>query len=291
MSRRHKGHVPEPDFTHDDEGAIPCARGNRCSEADHLGIPKHGPRSLCETDTRYLRTDIADLPERYVELHGLLGRAGQGDDERVSGGSNEAPIPLAADVDALMREVVRIACDWEKAVRARGRLTAHPAGLRRRDGVRLATACETLTGHLDVMLSLGPHWMYREATRQRIKEIIGEDETVSSRFIIDRSGQAWERRQMTGTDAALEVFALTGKVRGALGLSLPVRKITEVRCDNCHEKMLIQRGARSGDWEPRVTCRSCPNVYAGARFDLLMGRVYQAQLAMQEAAQQAKAAG
>jgi hypothetical protein len=227
----------------------------------------------------------------------ILGRIGQGGDERVSG-SREAPIPLAADVEALMCEIVHIACSWETAVRTQARLTPHPAGPdhRRRDGVRLAVACETMAGrwdgreyiggNFDVLLSLGPQLMKRAIPQSRVEEIINADKegTERGRFVIDRSGQAWERVSLNGTQAAAEFFALTGKVRGALGLTLPRRRITEVRCDGCNGKAtLVQPGARSGGWEDKVVCTNCPNVYTGSRFTLLMSRIYQIDIAAQAA--------
>jgi hypothetical protein len=274
----------------------PCARGIRCEERDYQGSPKYGPRTFCETDSRNIRRDILDLPQHYAALRGLLAYA-QAAGERVSG-SKEPLIPLATDVEEFMREVVHIACSWEDAVRARASLADLPDG-KRRDGVMLAGACRTLAGeyrgheitggHFEALLNLGPQEMVRPAAADRVDEIIAArgDELDDGVIRYDTSGDAWENVTMDGTAAALEFLGLNGRARGMLGLSRQRRRVTEVRCDDCKSRTLVQYEARDGGWDPVVKCTNCPNTYTGQRFEFLMGRVYEAQAAALDGHQQA----
>ena len=84
---------------------------------------------------------------------------------------------------------------------------------------------------------------------------------------------------MDGTAAGLEFLQLHGRARGILGLTRQRRRITEVPCDGCRGKTLVQSEAKAGGWEPLVRCTACPVSYAGSNYDLLMGRVYSTQLA------------
>jgi hypothetical protein len=283
---RHSWPQPAPEEATADAGT-PCARGIRCEERDYQGNPKLCPRTFCETDAGYIRRAITGLPGTYVELHGLLAKSEQAG-ERVSG-SREPPIPLAADVQAFMREIVHITCSWEDAVRDVARLSDYEDG-DRRDSVMLADACRTLAGRFqggefiggqfEALLNLGPTDMVRPATRKRVDEIIEEygDETGSFLIRYDTSGDAWENVTMGGTAAAMEFLALNGRARGMLGLSRQRRRITEVRCDDCKGRTLVQYESRDGGWDPVVKCTACPNAYAGQRFEFLMGRVYEAQV-------------
>lgn len=254
-----------------------CARGIRCEERDYRGQPAYGPRTFCETDSRYIRRAITDLPRTYVEIRALLARTEQAG-ERVSG-SREPPMPLAADVQAFMREIVLVACSWEEVVRTHASMSDYPDGIRR-DSVMLAGACKTLGIKFEALLNLGPCDLVRPATRRRVDEIIEEhgDETGSLLIRYDTSGDAWENVTLDGTAAAVEFLSLNGRARGMLGISRQRRRVTEVPCDDCKARTLVQYEARDGGWDPVVKCTNCPNVYSGPRYELLMGRVYQVQL-------------
>jgi hypothetical protein len=63
-----------------------------------------------------------------------------------------------------------------------------------------------------------------------------------------------------------------------IGFTRQRRKITEVPCDGCRGKTLVQWEAKAGGWEPVVRCTACSTSYTGAHYDLLMGRVYTEQL-------------
>jgi hypothetical protein len=221
---------------------------------------------------------IRGLPETYARLRLRLAACEQAG-ERVSG-SREAPIPLATDVEAFMAHIVYVTLRWEEYVRAEARLAELPDG-RRRDGVALAAASLTLQRHLSTLLALGAYRVWRPAGWARADEIVAEhgDAPHWQILVYDLADQPWEARTMDGTAAGLEFLAINGQARGTLGLSRQRRRITEVRCDLCKGKAtLVQYEARDGGWEPRVRCTACPNAYVGAAYDLLMGRVYQAQL-------------
>lgn len=253
-----------------DEGDTPCACERFCAERDYQGNPGLGPRSFCETDERRIKEAIARLPETYADLRLLLPVTGQ-QEERVTG-SREAPIPVNLDVQAFMRQIVWVACSWEDQVRAAVRLSDLPDG-RRRDGVALAQASRTLTAHLTPLLSLPTETKVRFVPPSKLKDMEPGD------WWTDTAGDAWAYTDMDGTAAALEFLQLHGRARGILGLTRQRRRITEVPCDGCRGKTLVQSEAKHGGWEPMVRCTACPVTYGGTNYDLLMGRVYSAQLA------------
>jgi hypothetical protein len=255
----------------DDEGAVPCATGRHCAERDYQGNPGLGPRAFCATDEGRIADAIAGLPETYAQLRLLLPVTGQ-QEERVTG-SREAPVPVNLDVQAFMRQVVHVTCSWEDQVRAAVSLSDLPEG-RRRDGVALAQACRTLNAHLTALLSLPAEDKARfEPPSRKLGEL-----PPGSVVQIDSAGDAWVMAAMDGTAAGLEFLQLHGRARGMLGLTRQRRRITEVPCDGCRAKTLVQSEAKAGGWEPVVRCTACPMSYTGASYDLLMGRVYQAQL-------------
>jgi hypothetical protein len=254
----------------DGEGSIPCACERWCAERDYQGHPTLGPRAFCDTDEDRIAEALAALPRTYAELRLLLPVTGQ-QEERVTG-SREAPIPVNLDVQAFMRQVVWVTCSWEDQVRAAARLSDLPDG-RRRDAVALAQACRTLDAHLTALLSLPPEVKVRFVPPGKVKDL--DPETVWS----DTGGDSWTHAEMDGTAAGLEFLQLHGRARGILGLTRQRRRITEVPCDGCRGKTLVQSEARTGGWEPLVRCTACPVSYGGANYDLLMGRIYSAQLA------------
>jgi hypothetical protein len=254
----------------DEEGGIACACERFCAERDYQGNPALGPRPFCETDERRIKDAITRLPETYAELRLLLPVTGQ-QEERVTG-SREAPVPVNLDVQAFMRQIVHITCSWEDQVRAAVHLSDLPDG-RRRDGVALAQACRTLAAHLPTLLSLPPETKIRFVAPAKVSDL------EPGTWWTDTAGDAWAYSDLDGTGAGLEFLQLHGRARGILGLTRQRRRITEVPCDGCRGKTLVQSEAKAGGWEPVVRCTACPMSYAGANYDLLMGRVYAAQLA------------
>jgi len=251
------------------EGGTPCACERHCAERDYQGNPQLGPRAFCDTDRDRIGDAIARLPETYAELRLLLPVTGQ-QEERVTG-SREAPVPVNLDVQAFMRQVVWVACSWEDQVRAAVSLSDLPDG-RRRDGVALAQACRILAAHLTALLSLPRETKVRFVPPSRLEGM------EPGTFWADTAGDAWAYSDMDGTGAGLEFLQLHGRARGMLGLTRQRRRITEVPCDGCRGRTLVQAEAKAGGWEPAVRCTACPVAYIGANYDLLMGRVYAAQL-------------
>lgn len=260
-------------------GGRPCACGKQCAERDYQGNPARGPRAFCDTDRRYIGRVIRQFPETYTRLSFLLVPGGQ-QAERVSG-SQEAPDAVNTRVQAFMREIILVAVSWEEQVRAVASLSEIPATAVR-DGAALARACRLLGGHdddragyLDTLLSLEPEGKRRPLPGAKMLL----DLEPGSHIIIDQAGDAWENRERDGTDAGLEFLRLNARARDMLGLSPQKRRITEVPCDGegCGQRTLVQREAIAGGWEPVVRCTNCPQTYIGTQFELLMGRVYQAQ--------------
>ena len=252
-----------------EEGSIACACERHCAERDYQGNPALGPRAFCETDERRIASAIAGLPKTYAELRLLLPVTGQRE-ERVTG-SREAPVPVNLDVQAFMRQVVWVACSWEDQVRAAVRLSDLPDG-RRRDGVALVQACRTLSAHLTALLSLPCETKVRFVPPRELPKL------EPGAWWTDAAGDAWAYSDLNGTAAGLEFLQVHGRARGMLGLTRQRRRITEIPCDGCRGKTLVQSEAKAGGWEPVVRCTACPVAYTGAHYDLLMGRVYQAQL-------------
>lgn len=253
----------------DGEGSIACACERFCAERDYLGNPGCGPRPFCDTDHDRIGDAITRLPETYTELRLLLPVTGQ-QEERVTG-SREAPVPLNTEVQAFMRQIVLVACSWEDQVRAAVRLSDLPDG-RRRDGVALAQACRTLAAHLTALLAL-PH-----ETKVRFVSPSKLESMEPGTWWADTGGDAWAYTDMDGTAAGLEFLQLHGRARGILGLTRQRRRITEVPCDGCRGKTLVQSEAKAGGWEPAIRCTACPTAYIGSNYDLLMGRIYSVQL-------------
>lgn len=284
-----------------DEGGIPCACERHCAERDYQGNPQLGPRAFCATDSSYIGAAIRSLPEVYAELSVRLAKTGQ-QEERVSG-SREAPVPVDLETESFMRHVVLVALTWEELVRSAASLSNPdlcPAcdgegvmggreclpcrGLgvvRCRPGVALQRACVLLggedrdrTGHLGTLLSLEAAEVTRPVPGSKRLAELEPGTTIR----IDSAGDAWAQGEMSGTDAGLEFLRLNGRARGMLGLTRQRRRITEVPCDGCRSRTLVQSEAKAGGWEPVIRCTTCPMAYTGASYDLLMGRVYSAQL-------------
>jgi ferritin-like protein len=259
-----------------DQGGEPCTCGRHCAERDYQGNPRRGPRAFCDTDRGYIRRAVRDLPETYVQLHGLLPRS-MAQQEHVSG-SREAPVPLNVTVEAFMRQLVHVTRSWEREVRAAASLSALTAA---RDGTWLAEACKRLAGegrdndgYLDTLVGLAPSVQRRFVPPSRRLGDLEPGTTVR----IDLAGDAWHDTTMDGAQAGLEFLALNGRARGMIGLTRQRRRITEVPCDGCRARTLVQAEAKAGGWEPVIRCTACPTSYVGAAYDLLVGRVYRAQL-------------
>lgn len=299
-----RGYGDQGDGWDDDETAgRPCACGRDCAERDYQGNPQRGPRPFCRTDEVHVGAVIRGLPERYTELSLRLVPSGQ-QDERVSGGSREAPAPLDLEVQAHMRHLVLVAVTWEWAVRdaaglsqpdlcpacdgygaiTAGQVTAacdtcHGDGMvSSRDGVVLQRACRLLAGqdggrpgYLVTLLSLPPLRVTRPVPGNRAIRDLAPGSVIR----VDSSGDAWEEVDADGTAAGLEFLRVNGRVRAMLGLSLQKRRVP-VRCDGCQQLTLTQREAAGGGWEDVARCSNCPQAYIGDEFTGLMTRWYQA---------------
>lgn len=268
----------------DEAGSTPCACGKDCAERDYQGNPALGPRDFCATDERYVRSAVRALPGDYASLSVLLAKSGQ-QEEKVTGGGREAPVPVALDIDAFMREMVMVAVSWEEQVRASASLSdpeeGNDEGRRRwRDGTALQRACDLLAGtgdnpgYLTMLLSLEPE----EKRRYVPGNTMLRDLAPGTRITIDSSGDAWGAYEVGGTYAGLEFLRLHSRARGILGLTRQRRKLPEVPCDRCGSRTLFQREAVGGGWEPVARCSACPEAYIGSQFELLMGRVYSEQV-------------
>jgi hypothetical protein len=270
MARRSRWTQEQEEAEAEAETGTPCAREQQCAESDYQGNATLCPRAFCEKDEQWIGKILREMPGTYVGLRLLLARSQQ-QEERVSG-SREAPIPLATDIEAFMREIVHVTLDWEEQVMAVRRLSDLPSG-RRRDAVSLVHACRTLSTGLSTLLSLAPETKVRYVPVSRLYE-----EDLDYRIWWDTAGDAWADTTMDGTDAGLELIRVSGRARGMLGLNRGRRRITEVPCDDCKATTLVQWEGRDGGWEPVIRCTNCPNAYIGTRFELMAGRIYKVQM-------------
>jgi hypothetical protein len=127
--------IPSPDICPDQPPATPighrCRRANRCADGEPIRCPDCNTRwaragaeigpydGLCGQCTTDVGIAVRGLGLDYAELHLALGRTGRSPSdwggERVRG-SAEPPIPIAAHLEALQRDIVEHATRWAAVV-------------------------------------------------------------------------------------------------------------------------------------------------------------------------------
>lgn len=243
----------------------PCARGDRCVNRDSAGKPALGPRVLCANDRAYLIETIKRIPEVYLELYLMLGVKGSAPSgPRVSGGGKTPPIPLRADIDALMRDVIDVTTSWSDQIRAVMKISDQVLTRRRQNGFAMATTCEFIAKHVDTLLSLESTWVWRSMDITRVKNLPEYVVVVPH----DDAGWLSYETEMSGADAALELFALFSRCRAKLGHT-PKHQDLVTPCWSCEQRML-RRWDGSAGLEDHVECRSCKARYLGDDLAKLM---------------------
>jgi hypothetical protein len=129
---------------------VRCRRFDRRTRTPALATD----RGLCYTCERHGQHAIRQLVVDYMMLAQELPPGSAG----IASGSHtkpdEAPLPLRADVDSMMREIHWMLIRWEIAVRLAARLSPAPCPVRM--GVDVARSSSTLDTHYSVLMALGP---------------------------------------------------------------------------------------------------------------------------------------
>jgi hypothetical protein len=249
----------------EDGAQKPCARGEYCVNRDHDGNPALGPRVLCANDRAYLIKTINRIPEVYLELYLMIGdKGGVIDGPRVSGGGKNPPIPLRADVDALMRSVIDVISSWDERIRTVMNLSEQIITRRRQNGFAMGTTCEFIAKHVDTLLSLEPAWTWRSVDVTRTKDVPKDAVSV----VHDDAGWLSYETEMSGADAAIELFALFSRCQSKLGHT-PRHQDLLTPCQQCDQRMLRRWDGAAG-LEDHVECRSCGTRYLGEDLAKLM---------------------
>lgn len=273
----------------DTDGQRPCARGDRCLEADF----SHGPdgmrvrqgalgyRALCDSDRTFLLTCVEALPGYYEELADRIGDKSSGHGEKVSG-SREAPIPINVTVDELMVELVNVIASWAGRVEHVARLTSvfTDGPLRAAAGEPVALMCQTLAAHLDVLLALTAEPMTRfvtlaDAAKYAAAGVPGH--------VHPHAGYAEVTPDLSGADAGLEIIKLNGRCRWLLGYTGKDDRIGG-RCLSCEQLDVLIRPDGAAGLADHAECSACGARYYGDQYRLLMRDVYEQEIAHQKEA-------
>lgn len=267
----------QPYWVHSDPDARPrpqqrCARAEKCADAetgdDGTQSGAWTERTFCDRDTRNISRCIAGAPEQWVTLHLEIGNKRQQAADRVSG-SRTPPIPLRADVDALLREYVSVFASWDERVRAAAGLTLPDTGLsrRRRDAVALAAAARLLAAHLDRLLGLPAEPMARAVPLHRIGDDVPEG--VRGRVRLD-AGYADVPLDLSGADAGLEILGLHYRGRRLAGLTRrPAVVLSGVPCKQCD---LVELAEPQDRPQYKSECGSCGHLMTAAEYSSWVGQ-------------------
>jgi LSD1 subclass zinc finger protein len=141
-----------------------CLAGRRCVTFDRRSdCPGVAVRNapLCSGCLGRARADVAALPSDYRALAAELLPAGRAGSARVTGGDEDAPVPLALHIEALQRRIVWTLTTWEPPVREAAGLPAERSGPVR-DAWAVSQAAALLAPRVDVFAALGPTWGYAD---------------------------------------------------------------------------------------------------------------------------------
>jgi hypothetical protein len=194
---------------------------------------------------------LAGIPELWVRLHGELGSKGQAG-ERIKM-SRGAPLPLRADVDALLREHLFILASWDERVRTVKQLVEPDTQAQRQrtdHGRQVATIARTLAVHLDTLLQLPPGPMSRTFSLHDLAKI---PEGIHGRTH-HLAGYAELVVDLAGTDAGEEILTLHHRTRSVLG-ETRMRERLDVPCPDPACDLLMLERVQGSDYE--AECRAC----------------------------------
>lgn len=237
-----------------------CRRGGRCS--DHERLPdgsRLGSRinhedGLCTSCEKQVVRAISELPRDYTELALLLGKAGSGAGDKVSG-TRELPVPIRLSIEALMTRIVHESQCWAESVAEKMRIdwdTQHARDSR--PGVVLDRACSLLAKAPSALLALQP----------TTHVVWGRDED---------GDDTWEDEERDGVEGALLFLDLHHQARSYAGLTRLVERKT-VPCPRCDAQALTHESGAE-----LVVCGACGREYTLDEYDKLctiLGRLREA---------------
>ncbi|MFD9949717.1 hypothetical protein ACFWYW_55475 [Nonomuraea sp. NPDC059023] len=255
----------------------PCARDTHCTDrqvviacGERIQQPAWTYRTFCERDRTGLIKAITDLPHQYVALYQALPPAG-GVGPKVSGSKNP-PLPLRADVEALMRDMVHVVCSWHEIVSAVAQLAEQGP---KRHGRALSDACRGLAARVDALLALDPWPVARYLPIHEAAQLAGH----VTGFVHPSAGYAVVNQDLDGGDAGMELLRLHARCRSVLGLTRR-RDLLPVPCHACGH-VAIYREENVEGMQDEAYCGRCGETYTGAQWRLLQRLTYEEELARQ----------
>lgn len=278
-----------------DDGQRPCARGERCMEAESVRqadgrytlTPALGYRAFCVSDREFVLRCVEDLPRYFTELGDRIGDKATGQGPKVSGSRN-SPILINLTVDELRVEMVNLVSSWAGRVYRVANLTGIDTERSLADRVRYGAQltayvddafnrmCETLGAHLDALLALDTEPMTRYMTVAEADEL-PDDVPVHRNYW---AGYAEACLDRSGADAGLEIIRLNGRCRWILGYTGKDEKIAG-RCFSCDQLDVLVRPDSSVGLMDHAECSACGTRYFGAEYANLLRDTYERELAKQ----------
>lgn len=260
--------------------ARPCPGPHRGKEPPLTSQP------LCDFCRDLVKKAIEQLPEEYVTAYLALepGQRGRDDDGGRRSRSADAPLPLDAEADALMRRMLEVVLSWHGPVVMAAKL-AHtlPASSRTSpSGVALSSTCALLVAHLDTLLALPVQPMSRSVPPGRVRNVsrapipsLTEQTvwtTVTVPLLADDTlgriradGRAIVIVDLDGVAAGLEMIELARDAERTLGRTLRTVNL-ERPCPNpeCGEAELHHT-----EGDDFVRCRACGEKHFATQYDRL----------------------
>lgn len=258
--------------------ARPCPGPHRGKEPPLTAQP------LCDFCKELVRKAIKLLPEQYVAAYLALepGQRGRDDDGGRRSRSADAPLPLDAEADALMRRILEVVLSWHGPVVAAAKL-AHTLPTSPRmstSGVALSSTCALLAAHLDTLLALPTQPMTRSVPRGRVRNVsrapipsLTEQTvwtTVTTPLLADDTlgriradGRAIVIADLSGVDAGLEMLELVRDAERTLGRTQRSTPLDRP-CPGCDEVALVL-----GEGDDFVRCTACGEKHWAADYPRL----------------------
>jgi hypothetical protein len=226
-----------------------CHRGPRCARwqrhpdtGARIGAEINADRGLCTTCTHHLGDILGELPRDYVELHRVLARIARPGVDVVTG-TRDLPIPVRADVEALMSEIVHEAVCWaESASDVLGIVMDTQVTRDSRPGVALQRAARILAGAVPVFLALR------------------DVEHVEHAGLVDGVATVLVR---DGLDGAVILLDRHHRARAVIGQTRKVNHLPSP-CPRCQYLSLERE-----DGDDVIHCRACLRDYTWEEYDTL----------------------
>jgi hypothetical protein len=281
---RRRDHATTPPPRSPAAGQHECRRGDYCSgstaavgdDGKTVKTPALCYAAFCQKCRNQVYRALTLIPELWVRLHQELGSKGQGG-EKVAIKGHSAPLPLRADIDALLREHVDILASWDERCRMDAGLTMPDTDEQRRrpdHGRQVAAFCRTLAAHLDRLLELPADAMSRAYSLHDLGKIPEGCHGRTNRI----GGYAEVTVELSGADAGSEIMALQYRSRSVLGETRMVERL-DVPCPDPSCDLLMLERVQGSAYE--AECRACGRLLNTAEYRAWT-RLYAATLSTAE---------